>query len=117
MLTPHDGEDSELGEIGIASEDFFDALEFFRRQSMLRHQLRRHGWIDNRIGHRHRTLANLVTGSNCEFLRILAALRESKYERPHFVKRPRSGLGPGQIKTKGPRMKRRNVTLACAIKA
>ena len=60
MLAPHDREDPELGEIGLAPEDFFDPLEFFRREAVFRHQLR----SDFRIGgggvrHRQRTLTEV----------------------------------------------------------
>ena len=40
MLAPHDRENAQLGEVWLAAEDFFDALEFVRRQTMFRDQLR-----------------------------------------------------------------------------
>ena len=40
MLAPHDGEDSELGEVRLASENFFDALEFIRLEAVLLHRVR-----------------------------------------------------------------------------
>ena len=35
MLAPHDGEDAELGVVGLAAEDALDALEFLRREAVL----------------------------------------------------------------------------------
>src|SRR5213082_2402348 len=58
MLTPHHRKDSELGKIWFAAENLFDLLEFFRRQTMFRHQLRSNDRIGGRFGagHRPRTL-------------------------------------------------------------
>src|SRR5882724_4402089 len=58
MLTPHHRKDSELGKIRFAAENFLDSLEFFRRETVFRHQLRSHFWIGGRFsaGHRQRTL-------------------------------------------------------------
>ena len=65
MFAPHDGENAELGEIWFAAEDLFDALEFLRRKSMLRHNFRCHHRIENRrsAGHWHVTLTNSRTRS------------------------------------------------------
>src|SRR5204863_10109166 len=58
MLTPHHRKDSELGKIRFAAENLFDLLEFFRGETVFRHQL----WSNLRIGgrfsagHRPRTL-------------------------------------------------------------
>src|SRR5438874_5825772 len=58
MLTPHHRKDSELGKIRFAAENFLDPLEFFRGETVFRHQL----WSNFRIGgrfsagHRPRTL-------------------------------------------------------------
>ena len=41
MLAPHDGKNSELGEIRLAAENFFDALVLFRRESMFAHHVGR----------------------------------------------------------------------------
>ena len=49
MLAPHHRKNSELSEVRLASENFFDASEFLRRQAVLRNNLRR----DFRIGGRH----------------------------------------------------------------
>jgi hypothetical protein len=46
VLAPHDRENAELSEVRFASEDFFDALEFLRRQSMFRHEVGRDRRID-----------------------------------------------------------------------
>src|SRR4051794_21860918 len=45
MLAPHDGEDSELGEIRVTPENALDALKFFRRQAVLRHDFRSDGGL------------------------------------------------------------------------
>ena len=42
MLTPHHAEDTELGEVGIASEDFLDAGVFFGREAVFGSDLRRY---------------------------------------------------------------------------
>ena len=34
MLTPHDGENAEFGEVGFASEDGFDAFVFVGRDAV-----------------------------------------------------------------------------------
>ena len=47
MLAPHHRENSEFGKIRFAAENFFNALEFLRRQSVLCHELGRDGWIEN----------------------------------------------------------------------
>src|ERR1700686_2667578 len=58
MLTPHYREDSELGKIRFAAENLFDPLEFFRGETVFRHQLRSNDRIGGRFGagHRPRTL-------------------------------------------------------------
>src|SRR6266566_392771 len=58
MLTPHHRKDSELGKIRFAAENFLDSLEFFRGETVFRHQLRSYFWIGGRFsaGHRQRTL-------------------------------------------------------------
>src|SRR6266478_4965368 len=58
MLTPHHRKDSELGKIRFAAQNLFNPLEFFRGQTMFRHQLRSYFWIGGRFGagHRQRTL-------------------------------------------------------------
>ena len=39
MLALHHREYTELGEVRLASEDFLDPLEFFRRKAVLFHQV------------------------------------------------------------------------------
>src|SRR6266853_619903 len=58
MLTPHYRKDSKLGKIRLAAENLFDSLEFFRRETVFRHQLRSNDRIGGRFGagHRQRTL-------------------------------------------------------------
>src|SRR5436305_15256718 len=58
MLTPHHRKDSELGKIWFATENFLDPLEFFRGETVFRHQLRSNDRIGGRFGagHRPRTL-------------------------------------------------------------
>ena len=45
MLAPHHRENAELGEIWIAAENLFDALEFVRGQTVFRDELRCDGGI------------------------------------------------------------------------
>src|SRR5213592_923381 len=70
MLTPHDGKDSELGEIGLTTEDFLDALEFFGNEAVFRYDIRCDSRIESRFGvsHWHRTLANLRVCSIAQFI-------------------------------------------------
>src|SRR5438477_370126 len=70
MLTPHDGKDSELGEIGLTTEDFLDALEFFGDEAVFRHDIRCDSRIESRFGvsHQHRTLTNLSACSIAQFI-------------------------------------------------
>src|SRR5437899_10388203 len=65
MLTPHHRKDPQLGEVWLAAENFFDSLEFFRGETMFRHQLRSNDRIGGRFGadHRQRTLTNVARGS------------------------------------------------------
>src|SRR5204862_2978108 len=58
MLAPHHRKDSELGKIWFATENFLDPLEFFRGETVFRHQLRSNDRIGGRFGagHRPRTL-------------------------------------------------------------
>ena len=53
MLAPHHGEDAEFGVIGLASEDFLDALVFLRRQAVLFDQLGSDGGIGHGLAHFH----------------------------------------------------------------
>src|SRR4051794_39788258 len=64
MLAPHDREDPEFSEIWLASEDFSDALELVRRQTMLRHKVRCDRRISGGAGHRRDTVANLSSSTN-----------------------------------------------------
>ena len=65
MLAPHDGENAELGEIRLPAENLLDALEFVRRQTMFRDELRRdYGIESNR--HLLRTLADVASHSTRE---------------------------------------------------
>src|SRR2546429_56123 len=68
MLTPHHRKDSELGKIWFAAENFLDPLEFFRGETVFRHQLRSNDRIGGRFsaGHRQRTLTNVECGSTRE---------------------------------------------------
>ena len=55
----------ELGKVRLAPENFLDALEFLRRETVFRDELR----SDRRIGkwgHRLRTLADAIRGSTRE---------------------------------------------------
>src|SRR6266446_4536853 len=65
MLTPHHRKDSELGKIRFAAQNLFDSLEFFRGQTVFRHQLRSNDWIGGRFGadHRPRTLTEVERDS------------------------------------------------------
>ena len=47
MLAPHNGEDSELGEVRFPAEYFFDAVEFLRGEAVFLDQFWCYGWIDN----------------------------------------------------------------------
>ena len=49
MLTPHYGENSQLGKIWLAAENFVDALEFFRCEAVLLDKF----WGDCWLGSRH----------------------------------------------------------------
>ena len=87
MLTPHHGKNSELGKIGFATENCFNAFEFLRSEAVLLDNFRCDGRIDSRAwaGHRHRTLTNLHAGSIAQILklgRIASLPKQSKYERP-----------------------------------
>ncbi len=58
MLAPHHRKNSQLGKVWFSAENFFDPLEFHRRETVFRHQLR----SDFRIGgarHRQPTLTNV----------------------------------------------------------
>src|SRR5437667_6144365 len=68
MLTPHHRKDPQLGEVWLAAENFLDLLEFFRGETMFRHQLRSNNRIGGRFGadHRQRTLTNVAHGSTRE---------------------------------------------------
>ena len=68
MLTPHDREDPELGEVWFAAEDFLNPLEFFRGQTVFRHQLRSNFRIGGGgVRHRHGTLTNVSRGTTRSF--------------------------------------------------
>jgi hypothetical protein len=49
VLAPHYRENSQLGEIWLAPEDFLNALEFFRGEAVLLDKF----WSDYWLGHRH----------------------------------------------------------------
>ena len=51
MLAPHDREDPELGEVRIAAQDFFNAFEFVRGETVLRDEFRSDGWSQSQIRH------------------------------------------------------------------
>src|ERR1700730_1447468 len=85
MLTPHHRKDSQLGEIGFAPENFFNLLEFFRSQTVFRHQFRSDNRIGGRFGadHRQRTVPDLGRDSTRSFRktgRIPAIRRVSNYK-------------------------------------
>jgi hypothetical protein len=48
MLAPHHGKNAELGEVRVASKDFFYPLKFFGRKAMLFDQLSCNYWIGMR---------------------------------------------------------------------
>ncbi len=111
MLAPHDGEDSELGKIRIASEDFFYALEFIRLEAVLFNELGSDDGI-GRNGHVLRTLANVEKGSTRETFSASSRDRNFLEYRPPqgcltftgaavFHSRPVSGLegNPNHIET------------------
>src|SRR5437660_7829158 len=115
VLAPHHGKDSELGEVRFTPENFLDALEFFRSQAVLRHQLGSDGWIGIRFRHRQRDVSESVAGLN----------RTNSFEYPKS--RPRLSM-KGRIRTsavpwvrteainnKGGLMKKSMITLACAL--
>ena len=54
MLTPHYGENSQLGEIWLATENLLNALEFFRSESVLLDEFWGDCWLGSRrlAGHR-----------------------------------------------------------------
>jgi len=60
VFTPHDRENSELGEIRLATEDFFDPLELFRSEPVPLDNFGRNDWIGGRrfAAHRRLTLLN-----------------------------------------------------------
>jgi hypothetical protein len=60
MFTPHHGENPELGEIRLTTEDFFDPVVFFRGETMFCHDLGRDAWIYNRAGVIHETARYLM---------------------------------------------------------
>src|SRR5437588_4194217 len=115
VLAPHHGKDSELGEVRFTPENFLDALEFFRSQAVLRHQLGSDGWIGIRFRHRQRDVSESVAGLN----------RTNSFEYPKS--RPRLSmkgrirtsavpwLGTEAINNKGGLMKKSMITLACAL--
>ena len=85
MLTPHHRKDSQLGEIRFAPENFFDPLEFFRRETVFRHKFRSNNRIGGRCGarHRQRTVSDLGRDSTRSFRktgRIPAIRRVSNYK-------------------------------------
>src|SRR5439155_22278182 len=65
MLTPHRRKDPQLGEVWLAAENFFDPLEFFRGETMFRHQLQSNNRICGRFGadQLQRTLTELKRDS------------------------------------------------------
>src|SRR5262245_10536077 len=67
MLAPHYGKDSELGKVRFTTEDFLDALEFFRRQAVFRHEFRSYFRIGG-VRHRHRTLTKEPRDTTRSFL-------------------------------------------------
>jgi hypothetical protein len=60
MLTPHHGENPELGEIRLTTEDLFDPVVFFRRQTMFGHHFGRHERIHNGTDVIHETARYLM---------------------------------------------------------
>ena len=60
VFTPHDRKNSELGEIRLATEDFFDPLELFRGETVLLDNFGRNDWMGGRrfAAHRRLTLMN-----------------------------------------------------------
>src|SRR5205085_4979110 len=57
--------DSQFGKVRVASENFFDPLEFFRLEAMLLYQVRSDGGIGCN-GHVPRTLAEVAPHSTGE---------------------------------------------------
>jgi hypothetical protein len=49
MLTPHDGENPEFGEVGLATEDFEDAVVFVGRDAVFGDEFRCDGGHSGRI--------------------------------------------------------------------
>src|SRR6266404_3930854 len=78
MLAPHNGKNSQLSEVRFASEDFLDALELFRRQAVLGHELGTNRWNDSRLGHRHCTLADVGRDTTRSFLRYASNIRAAR---------------------------------------
>ena len=67
VLAPHHRENAELGEIRLAPENLFDALEFVRHQTVFRDELGCDGGIGSGR-HLLRTLADVISRSTHETL-------------------------------------------------
>src|SRR3954447_10392140 len=65
MLAPHHGEDAQLREIRLTTEDFFDPLVLIGLEPVLGDELRGNGGIGCN-GHAVRTLADVAKGSTRE---------------------------------------------------
>ena len=64
MLAPHDRENSQLGEIRLAAENFLDAFVFFRRETMFAHHFGRNLWFRSHLLRTLTDVAVATTGGN-----------------------------------------------------
>src|SRR5437870_4900666 len=65
MLAPHDRENSQLGKVRFATEDFFDPLELLPSEAVPLHEFGCNDRVGRRrlFAHSHVTLANQCSGS------------------------------------------------------
>jgi hypothetical protein len=48
MFAPHDRENSQLGKVRFATEDFFDSLELFFSEAVPLHEFGCNNWVGGR---------------------------------------------------------------------
>ena len=79
MLAPHHGENSELGEIRLATQDFLDPLKLLRSQTVSFDQLRCDYWIGGRRCATHwpinlKNSPSLLNDANSKYFEYLVAI-------------------------------------------
>src|SRR5438045_1616973 len=75
MLAPHHRKNSQLGEIRFASENFFDAAKFLRRQAMLGHNFRRDLGIESGVRHRSTKISETARALKSRIIFVTAVAR------------------------------------------